>query len=121
MTTADGLRQLQLDLCAKHGVAPLEVDDSDKVGIAKNVRTGALPLNGLRLEPQNGTCGWYFWSGTEMSHAPDFFDPTHVGHLQRVCPQVLPFLLLPPGWRFLIAEAEVDVWFDDQLLSSGTS
>ncbi len=27
-------------------------------------------------------------------------------------PEVLPYLALPPGWRFLIADGYEDGWFD---------
>ena len=32
-------------------------------------------------------------------------------------PEVLPFLGLPPGYRFLLADTTQDVWFDESLLS----
>jgi hypothetical protein len=105
-----------LELCAKHKVVPVEVGPDEKVGLAKNVRTATLPLNGMRIEAGLGTCGWYFWSGATLSQAPDFFEPVHVHHLEAVCAPVLPFLLLPPGWRFLLAGVHVDVWFDPELM-----
>lgn len=111
-----GLRQLQLDLCTKHGVSPVDVAAPEKVGISQNIRSGELPINGLRLKPENGTSGWLFWRGREMSLAPDFFVPLHAEHLASWCPVVLPFLLLPPGWRFLVAHEHVDAWFDASLL-----
>jgi hypothetical protein len=76
-----------------------------KVGIARNVREGLQPLNGLRINPSSDTTGWYFWAGQEKSDDPDFFLPLHVEHLKTWCPEVLPYLSLPPGWRFLIAPA----------------
>lgn len=45
----------------------------------------------------------------------DYFEPCHVEHLETICPSVMPYLLLPPGWRFLIAPDYEDVWFDDTL------
>ncbi|MCA9608752.1 MAG: hypothetical protein KC619_24280 [Myxococcales bacterium] len=85
------------------------------VGIARNVREGLLPINGLRIRPGGQTCGWYIWAGEEMSQADDFFVPLHVAHLDEWCPEVLPYLELPPGWRFLIAPGYEDVWFDPDL------
>jgi hypothetical protein len=35
------------------------------------------------------------------------------------CPAVLPYLELPPGWRFLIALGHEDVWEDPSLLNIG--
>lgn len=89
---------------------------TDKVGAADNVRKGIWPVNGLRHQPEGGTCGWYLWAGEELSPDPDFFVPVHVAHLSEWCPAVLPYLGLAPGWRFLIAPGYEDVWFDPSLL-----
>jgi hypothetical protein len=40
----------------------------------------------------------------------------HVAHLGNECPEAMDFLGLPPGSRFLSAEGEVDVWYDETLL-----
>ncbi len=83
-----------------------------KVGISKNVRDGAMPLNGLRHPAVGDTSGWYIWGGEAFSDAPDFFVPLHIEHLHEWCLQVLPYLALPPGWRFLIAQGHEEVWED---------
>ncbi|ACY15441.1 immunity protein Imm33 domain-containing protein [Haliangium ochraceum] len=87
-----------------------------KVGIARNVREGILPINGLRHPPAGNTTGWYIWAGEELSEDPDFFYPLHVEHLGEWCPEVLRFLGLPPGWRFLIAGDYEDAWEDQSLI-----
>lgn len=87
-----------------------------KVGIARAVGSGLQPLNGLRHPEQNGTCGWYLWAGEELSEASDFFEPVHIEHVGERCPEVLPYLGLAPGWRFLIANGHEDVWYDPSLL-----
>ena len=52
-----------------------------------------------------------------MSRDDDFFEPVHVHHLEAVCPMVLPYLGLPPGWRFLIdGRGYEDVWPDPGVL-----
>ena len=56
------------------------------------------------------------WPGTELSKDDDSFDPLRVEHLQSRMPEVVPYLALPPGWRFLIAPGHEDVWFDETLL-----
>jgi hypothetical protein len=89
-----------------------------KVGIAGNVRDGLLPINGLRHEPAGDTTGWYIWAGDRLSEDPDFFEPLHVEHLDTWCPEVLPYLALPPGWRFLIAPGHEDVWEDPSLMEA---
>jgi hypothetical protein len=39
-----------------------------------------------------------------------------VSHLGDWCPTAIPYLGLPPGWRFLIASDHEEVWFDESLL-----
>jgi hypothetical protein len=70
----------------------------------------------LRHRPVGDTNGWYIWAGAELSQDPDFFIPLHVEHLEEWCPEVLPFLALPPGSRFLLADGYEDVWHDAELL-----
>jgi hypothetical protein len=87
----------------------------EKVGIALPT-LDRLPLNGLRHRPENGTCGWYIWGGEVLSQDIDFFQPLHVCHLEERCAEVIPYLGLPPGYRFLIAPNYEDVWQDRALL-----
>ena len=103
-------------VCRRYGVAEVPVAASDKLGIASNVRSGLLPINGLRLMPAGGTCGWYIWAGGAMSDDADFFLPLHVAHLESWCEAVIPYLSLPPGWRFLVAPDHEDVWEQPTLL-----
>lgn len=108
----------QHEICKKYGVLLMPAPDHLKVGIARNVLEGILPLNGLRLKPTADTTGWYIWAGEELSEAPDFFVPLHVSHLGEWCPVVRKFLGLPPGWRFLLSGNYEDVWEDSGLLQA---
>lgn len=104
-------------MCERFGVEPYDAPADLRVGVARNVKDGVWPLNGLRHPPEGDTTGWYIWAGEELSEAPDFFEPLHVGHLAEWCPVVLPYLALPPGWRFLLAPDFEDVWQDPALLT----
>jgi hypothetical protein len=110
------LVEVQRDVCRRYDAVWCEAPPDLKVGISRNVRDGVRPLNGLRHPPQGETTGWYIWAGEEPSREPDFFVPLHVNHLMDWCPEVLPFLGLPPGYRFLLASDYEDVWKDDSLL-----
>jgi hypothetical protein len=106
-----------IDVCKRFGVSPVEAEATQKAGMARAVRdAGAWPLNGLRHPVEGAGCGWYLWAGEEFSHDADFFQPVHVEHLKLIRPEVLPYLALPPGWRFLIAPGYEDVWYDEKLL-----
>lgn len=75
------------------------------------MREGCMPIHGVRCNPVGDTCGWYIWSG-EWSDDPNFFEPLCVQHLDDRCPDIVRYLALPPGWRFLWAEGYEDVWED---------
>jgi len=114
-----GIQVEQKRLCAKFTTDFLPSPMRSKLGIALptlNLR----PLNGLRHVPEKGTNGWYIWGG-ELSTRPDFFEPLHVEHLTDRCPQILKFMGLPAGYRFLLAGDHIDVWFDVSLLGISAS
>lgn len=105
----------QRAVCERNGTVFDPPSTFQKVAIALSTLQ-LEPLNGLRHPSKSGTCGWYIWGGSEMSLASDFFDALHVHHLTEDCPAVLPYLALPPGYRFLIAPGHEDVWEDLSLL-----
>lgn len=78
---------------------------------ATHRRRSIRPQEQQLANPRGGT-----WAGEELSSDPEFFVPLHVAHLEVWCPEVIPFLGLPPGWRFLIADGYEDVWQDASLL-----
>lgn len=106
----------QLAVCHRVGADFVPAPPEAMAGVAVEVGTGRLPLNGLRHPVEGTTCGWYIWAGEEPSEEPDFFQPLHVDHLAERCAAVLPYLGLAPGWRFLIANDHEDVWYDPSLL-----
>jgi hypothetical protein len=106
----------QQAICARFNAPYFGCDLHLKIGISSNVRAGLRPLNGMRIRPEADGCGWYIWAGEELSEASDFFVPLHALHLVEWAPLAIPYLGLPPGWRFLITEKYEDVWEDLQLL-----
>ena len=106
----------QKEVCKKFDAIPIPSKEGEKLGIAIET-IGMMPINGLRHNPENGTCGWYIWCGEEMSEDADFFKPLHVSHISEYLPEVEQYLSLPPGYRFLVAGEYEDVWHDSQLTS----
>jgi hypothetical protein len=104
-------------LCERYDSSYTESPSFLKVGISINIRDGIYPINGLRHPMRAETTGWYIWAG-DYSSDPNFFVPLHVEHLKDWCPQVMRFLGLAPGWRFLIAANYEDVWKDISLLNA---
>jgi hypothetical protein len=115
--TAEEALQLQRVTCERLGLAALHPEPGSKLGISlKTVDSGLLPLHGLRHPPEGGTNGWYIWAGEDtQSEEADFFDPLHIGHRVESGSPVVPYLALPPGWRFVIAPSYEDVWEDPSL------
>jgi hypothetical protein len=107
----------QRKICQRFGAPYLPPDDQMKIGISKTFDPAQFPINGLRHPPQVDTTGWYIWSGEASSTDPGFFVPLHVHHLNHRCPEIVKYFGLGPGWRFLIAPGQEDVWFDPGLLN----
>lgn len=105
----------QVNICAQFNAEYTPCNSAEKLGIAIET-IGKLPINGLRHVAENGTCGWYIWCGEEWSDEPDFFKPLHVSHIDKYLPQIVPYLALPPGHRFLITDGYEDVWQDLALI-----
>ncbi|HKR65947.1 MAG TPA: hypothetical protein VJZ00_19605 [Thermoanaerobaculia bacterium] len=107
----------QASICAKYGATPFAVSSGLKAGVAANVWSGLVPLNGLRHPQAGDSSGWYLWAGEEFSTDPDLWRAVHIEHLSDIRPEVMKYLALPPGWRFLIARDYEDVWYDESLLN----
>jgi hypothetical protein len=70
----------------------------------------------MRIQPGEGTNGWFLWCGNELSDDANFYAPLHVEHLADYLPEVIPYLHLPPGYRFQIdRQGYEDVWFESAL------
>lgn len=103
-------------ICRRYHSRPAPLDPSDRIAISANYRSGSWPLNGLRHSVHGNMCGWYLWRGTEFLTDPDWFKPVCYHHLVDDGDAAVPYLLLPAGFRFLIAPDYEDVWFDESLI-----
>lgn len=106
----------QKEICQKYSASYTASYPKEKMGIASNVKEGLFPINGLRTQPEDGTCGWYIWAGEEFSRDDDFFSTVHVEHIHEWNKDIEKYLGLPPGWRFLIADNYEDIWYDATIL-----
>ena len=106
----------QIKICNQYGSDFVESSTNLIIGISVSVKDGVLPVHGLRIVPDNGTCGWFIWAG-DYSEDPDFFKPLHAIHLNDWCPWIFKYLGLAPGFRFLVTRDYEDVWRDETLVS----
>lgn len=112
------LIQLQKEICEKSSVKYTPTDLESIVGISDNTNSKNIPINGLRHPSKDNNSGWYIWSGEELSKNDDFFKPLHTKHLKKRCPEVLKFLGLPIGYRFITNGDYMDIWYDESLLKT---
>lgn len=106
----------QIEVCKEFSCDYLRCDPTSIIGIADSCFGSAVPINGLRHPEENNTNGWYIWAGEEFSEDVDFFKPYCLEHAIEKCPEIVRFLGLPPGWRFLCDGEYRDVWADQNLL-----
>ena len=109
------IERTQRALCGQYSASFAGTPPEVKLGFALGT-TGLQPIHGVRHLVSDGTSGWYIWCGQDFSESADFFDPLHAGRIYAIMPDVGRLLGLPPGYRFLLAENYLDVWFDEKLL-----
>ena len=108
----------QRAVCERFGVEPVTAAAHLKVGISPNVKEGVRPIKAIRHLIVGDTTGWYIWGGDvdAADQGDDFFVPLHVAHLPEWCPEIEPYLALPPGWGVTVERGYEDVWFDPSYL-----
>jgi hypothetical protein len=105
----------QKRLCEKIDADWQPINPELKIGISTSLSTE--PIHGLRHNPEEGTSGWFIWSG-EYSDDKDFFQPIHASHLLELRPEIIKYLGLPPGYRFLVDnKGYEDIWIDLNLIN----
>jgi len=109
------LLKRQLDVCARNGAQPAFLAGEDRLAIGRNFDPKQFPVNGLRHPINQNMCGWYIWSGEELSQDADYFNVLCYAHLIAKRWEWLDYLALPTGWRFLTAPGHKDIWFDEAL------
>jgi hypothetical protein len=103
-------------VCGRLGITAQVPTAGSKLGLALST-LGRFPVHGARLQPANGTNGWYIWCGDQWSEEADFYDPLHVEHIPEYLRLVQKYLSLPPGYKFIIDDQGYeDMWFDEELL-----
>lgn len=108
---------IQRALCARHGAVFTPCQPAQRLGLAPDLTAATRRLHGARIQPSGDACGWYLWSDEEFAEPPEFYVPLRAHTVDRLVPLALPYLALPPGWRFQIRDGQVDVWQDVTLLA----
>ena len=97
-------------LCEEFGSAYIEVSGDDVIAVA--VQTlNKDPLVGIRKKSETDeNVSWYIQGG-ELEEGTDNFETMTVRELQELAPDVLPYLALDVGFRFMIdGDDYEDVW-----------
>jgi hypothetical protein len=104
----------QKALCDRFGSQFIPLPSDARVGIALQTMN-QRPLHGLRHPAHGNMSGWYIWGG-EYSTDAKFFQVLHARHFPEQFPNLVKFLGLEPGFRFLTDGEYQDIWFDQSLL-----
>ncbi len=103
----------QKEICATHNSQWNPINKKLRVGVSANLYTD--PINGLRHPNKTRTTGWFIWTG-DYSESDDFFQPMRAEHLLQIRPDIIKYLGLDIGFRFLADKnGYEDTWYDDKL------
>ena len=103
----------QKETCKKHGSEYIPVSLHLFIAASDNLESDAI--NGLRHPSHGSMDGWYIWGG-EWSNNDDFFRPICAEHLIKLRPEIIKYLGLSVGYRFLAdKKGYEDVWFDEKI------
>jgi len=103
----------QKDICTTNNSAWKPINKKLKIGASINLNKNRI--HGLRYPSEKGTTGWFIWTG-EYSEADDFFQPICAEHLLQLRPDIIKFLGLDIGFRFLAdGNGYEDIWYDETL------
>lgn len=103
----------QKEICAAHSSLWRPINKKLRVGVSANLDED--PINGLRHPSEKGTTGWFIWTG-DYSESEDFFQPMCAEHLLQLRPDIIKYLGLDIGYRFLADKnGYEDIWYDEKL------
>ena len=103
----------QKEICATHNSQWKPINKKLRVGASANLDKD--PINGLRHLNEKGTTCWFIWTG-DYSESDDFFQPMCAEHLLQIRPDIIKYLGLEVGYRFLADKnGYEDIWYDEKL------
>ena len=103
----------QKEVCKKNKSEWKPINKKLRVGTSANLDRD--PIHGLRHPREERTTGWFIWTG-EYSEADDFFQPMCAEHLLQLRPDIIKYLGLDIGFRFLADKNDYeDIWYDEKL------
>ena len=103
----------QKEICVTNNSQWKPINKKLRVGVSTNLDKD--PINGLRHPGEKGTTGWFIWTG-DYSEREDFFQPICAEHLLQKRPDIIKYLGLDVGYRFLSDKKGFeDIWYDEKL------
>lgn len=103
----------QKQICLKMNSRWNPINKKLRIGVSSNLNND--PIHALRHPSEKGTTGWFIWTG-DYSDKADFFKPICAEHLLQIRPDIIKYLGLDVGFRFLIDKTGYeDIWFDEKL------
>lgn len=107
------LKEQQQHICARYH-SDFEAPQPDEIVAVALATLGRMPIVGERIVLEDGkNVSWFIHCGAH-SDADDFYQAVHWHHLAEMLPEVLPYLGLAQGFRFMIdREGHEEVWYQN--------
>ena len=86
------------------------------IGVCEPFDAESDLMQGLRRQTTDEETGWYIWTGDGGADDIGFFKHVSVRDFGLLCPSLVPYLGLAPGWRFTVESGSLKVWFDAALI-----
>lgn len=104
----------QIKLCKNYGSDPLFPTFSQMIVVSKGVLDGKN-IDAVRYPSPNHMTGW--WLTTELYDGDvSSLETIHYYHVAFSRPDIIKWLALPFGFRFISGE-KPEIWFDNEVLS----
>ncbi|WP_445115933.1 immunity protein Imm33 domain-containing protein [Acinetobacter sp. WZC-1] len=101
-------------VCEEFDSAYIKVSEEDVIALATQTLTRE-PIVGLRKKPADDGVAWFIYGG-ELEEGEDFFETMTVRELEKILPEVVPYLALEEGFRFMIDRDDYeDIWKAEQI------
>ena len=68
----------QQEICKKYSQDFFATSEELRIGISDNVKSGIMPINGLRHPRTRTLNGWYIWSGEDFNPEEFVFFLNHL-------------------------------------------
>jgi hypothetical protein len=102
----------QKETCEQHKVSPVPPYPDQMIVVSDGVLEGD-PVEGVRYPSPDHMSGWWLTTSKYNGNS-DSLKTEHAYHVYEKRPDLIKFLALPHGYRFMENKEKHDIWFDEK-------